>query len=185
VRSHDELPISHSGRRFGIDARDRREETGDAGVEGALAALETFYYALNSRDAGVLAAVVSEHALAQLNNPVGGILRGGEAIVDLYASKIFRGRVKVVVEFGDFVQYFGDDHAVFAGRERGTYTVDGADPRALTIRTSRYFRYDPGRRRWMQFHHHGSIDDARLLAEYQKAVLGPGAGRSGSSGASR
>jgi ketosteroid isomerase-like protein len=164
--------ITHSDLSFGPDSHDRRAEAGDPGLEGALAALETFYYALNNRDAEALAAVVSDHALAQLNNPVGGILRGGDAIVELYASKIFRGRVKVEVRFGDFVQYLGEHHAVFAGRETGTYTVDAGEPRPLTIRTSRYFRYDTDAGKWLQLHHHGSIDDAELLGAYQKAVLG-------------
>lgn len=120
----------------------------------------------------MLADVVADHELAQLNNPVGGILRGGHAIVDLYATKIFHGRVKVAVEFGDFVEYLGDEHALFAGREKGAYVVDDGEPRALSIRTSRYFRYDRGAGRWLQFHHHGSIDDAQVLAEYQRALLG-------------
>jgi hypothetical protein len=139
----------------------------------ALAALETFYYALNNRDAETLAEVVAAHPLAQLNNPLGGILRGGAEIVELYASRIFRGRVRVEVTFSDFVQYLGDRHALFAGRETGTYTVGGdTEPQALAIRTSRYFRYDADASSWLQFHHHGSIDDAALLAAYQKAALG-------------
>jgi ketosteroid isomerase-like protein len=167
-----ESAITHSALRFGTDARDRRDETGDSGLDGALAALETFYYALNNRDADALAAVLAGHPLAQLNNPLGGILRGGDAIVDLYATKIFRGPVRVEVEFGDFVQYVGAGHAVFAGRETGTYTVDGQDPRDLAIRTTRYFRYDGDAGRWLQFHHHGSIDGPEELGAYQRAVLG-------------
>lgn len=164
--------ISHSEQRFGLDSRDRRGEAANPGLEGALAALETFYHALNNRDPEILADVLSEHPLAQLNNPVGGILRGGGSIVDLYASKIFRGRVVVQVEFGDFVQYTDDRHVLFAGRETGTYAADGGEPRALAIRTSRYFRYDSSRGRWLQFHHHGSIDEPEVLAAYQLAVMG-------------
>jgi hypothetical protein len=164
--------ISHSDLKFGPRARVRLTEAGDPGPEGALAALETFYYALNQRDAEVLAAIVADDDLAQLNNPVGGILRGGNAIIDLYVNKIFKGAVTVEVEFADFIQYLGADHAVFAGRETGTYTVDGSEPEPLRIRTSRYFRYNSELGRWIQYHHHGSIDDAQLLADYQRAVLG-------------
>jgi hypothetical protein len=39
----------------------------------------------------------------------------------------------------------------------------------LAIRTSRLFRRAPGDR-WHQVHHHGSIDDPQLLADYQAAV---------------
>jgi ketosteroid isomerase-like protein len=164
--------ITHGNLSFGPDSLDRRTETTRAGVDGALAALETFYYALNNRDPDALAAVLAQHPLAQLNNPLGGILRGGDSILDLYAGKIFRGPVKVEVTFGDIVQYAGDRHVVFAGRETGTYTVEGEEPRVLSIRTSRYFRNDLDAGRWQQLHHHGSIDDAAMLGDYQRAVLG-------------
>jgi hypothetical protein len=36
------------------------------------------------------------------------------------------------------------------------------------IRTSRWFKLADGR--WRQLHHHGSIEDADLLARYQLAV---------------
>jgi hypothetical protein len=46
--------ISHSEERFGLDSRDLRGEATDPGLEGALAALETFYHALNNRGAEIL-----------------------------------------------------------------------------------------------------------------------------------
>ncbi len=163
--------ITVSDLRFGADARNRVAESSNAEPEGFLAALESFYYALAHQDAEVLAQVWSDDDLAQLNNPLGGILRGGEAIVDLY-RRIFSGRARLDVEFGDFVQYLGEDHALVAGRESGTYSVDGSSPVKLSIRTSRYFRYDADRGRWLQFHHHGSITAPEALAAYQEAILG-------------
>lgn len=56
------------------------------------------------------------------------------------------------------------------GRERGELGVSG-QPMKLAIRTSRIFRRDPDGR-WLQVHHHGSIDDPQMLAAYQAAVLG-------------
>lgn len=53
--------------------------------------------ALNHRDPHTLAAIIADDALARLNNPLGGILRGGKAIIDLYANKIFQGSVRVTV----------------------------------------------------------------------------------------
>lgn len=38
----------------------------------------------------------------------------------------------------------------------------------MAIRTSRVFRRISGE--WRQVHHHGSVDDAELLAAYQQAV---------------
>ncbi len=163
--------ISLSDLRFGADARNRIDASSNAEPEGFVAALESFYYALAHRDAEVLALVWSDDDLAQLNNPLGGILRGGQAIVDLY-RRIFSGRARLDIEFGDFVQYLGEDHALVAGRESGTYTMEGSAPVQLSIRTSRYFRYDSDRGRWRQFHHHGSIDVPAALAAYQEAILG-------------
>jgi len=41
----------------------------------------------------------------------------------------------------------------------------------LNIRTTRIFHLVDGR--WRQIHHHGSIEDANLLAEYQNVVRNP------------
>ncbi|WP_020421304.1 nuclear transport factor 2 family protein [Amycolatopsis sp. ATCC 39116] len=153
---------------FGPDSRNRLDAATGPGIEGALAALETFYFAFNQRDSDVFARVWTQDALAQLNNPLGGILRGGEAISALY-DKVFHGPARVTVTFGDIVEYAGDGHALFAGRETGSYVVDGREV-PLRIRTSRYFRYEDGR--WAQYHHHGSIDDAAELAAYQSAIRG-------------
>ncbi|HSZ31640.1 MAG TPA: nuclear transport factor 2 family protein [Pseudonocardiaceae bacterium] len=68
------------------------------------------------------------------------------------------------------VEYLGDTHAVFAGRETGTYTDPENTVVPLRIRTTRYFRYEQGR--WQQYHHHGSIDDPAALRAYQHAVTG-------------
>lgn len=162
--------IQHTDLSYGPDARDRLDQATDpAAANGAHAALESFYYALNQRDLTALRKDWADDPLAQLNNPLGGILRGGEAIAELY-RKIFAGKVLVQVTFGDVTEYLGDNHGVFAGRETGTYTADGGDPVALEIRTTRYFRYQDGR--WRQYHHHGSIDDPDALRAYQQAVAG-------------
>ncbi|MCO5974520.1 YybH family protein [Actinoallomurus soli] len=163
------MVIRHTDPAYGPDARNRLPETADPSPTGAYAALESFYYALNNRDAQALREDWSDHPLAQLNNPLGGVLRGGDAVAGLY-EKIFTGPVRVEVTFGDVVEYVGADHAVFAGREVGTYTGPDGVPVPLRIRTTRYFRYEDGR--WRQFHHHGSIDDAEALAAYQRAVTG-------------
>jgi ketosteroid isomerase-like protein len=154
---------------FGPDSRNRLGEAGDPSARGAEAALETFYYALNNRDIDALRADWADSPLAQLNNPVGGILRGADAIVGLY-SKIFGGAVGVQVTFTDVVSYQGREHAVFAGREIGSYTRRDGTSVPLEIRTSRYFRYEDGR--WRQYHHHGSIDDPAALDGYQQAIRG-------------
>ena len=154
---------------FGAAARNRLDEARDPGPDGAVAALETFYFALNNADLDVLRAVWSPDPLAQLNNPVGGILRSGEAIADLY-RRIFAGGLGVQVTFTDAATYLGADTAVFAGRELGSYTGPGGKRVPLQIRTSRIFTWHAGEGRWLQTHHHGSIDDPEALAAYQAAA---------------
>jgi ketosteroid isomerase-like protein len=152
---------------FGRDARSLLPQTRPEGPDGALAALETFYYAFNQRSLPTLEAIWADDALVQLNNPLGGILRGTAAIGDLY-TRVFTGTARVWVEFTDIVAYTSTDTVVFAGRERGEFTV-GATTVQLSIRTSRVFAHQAGIG-WRQVHHHGSIDDADLLRTYQQAV---------------
>ncbi|GGM45570.1 hypothetical protein GCM10012275_15780 [Longimycelium tulufanense] len=161
--------IQHTALRYGPEARNRLVEATTPTIEGAYAALESFYYAFNQRDGDVLREVWAQHPLAQLNNPLGGILRGGDKVAELY-EKVFHGSARVEVTFGDIVEYSDERHAVFAGRETGSYTGADGDTIALEIRTTRYFRYDEGR--WRQYHHHGSIDAPDALGAYQRAVTG-------------
>lgn len=156
---------------FGAQSRDRQAEAKDPSADGAIAALETFYYALNQRDIDAMTAVWSPHGLAQLNNPVGGILRGGNDAVALY-QRIFDSGMQLAVTFSDAVTYLEPTTAVFAGRETGTYAPEGKPASPLAIRTSRFFSYDGDAGRWVQLHHHGSIDDPDALRDYQFAVKG-------------
>ncbi|MEU4197910.1 nuclear transport factor 2 family protein [Kribbella sp. NPDC026611] len=151
---------------FGPGARARLAEAADPGRAGALAALETFYYALNHKDLDTLVAGWADDGLVQLNNPIGGILRGREAVRGLY-ERVFAGSLNVQVTFGDAATYWRTDTVVFAGRETGTYQHPTLGEQPLHIRTTRVFSYVDG---WQQVHHHGSIDDADALATYQAAV---------------
>ena len=69
--------IRRTDPQFGPRARNRLDETSNRSIEGARAALESVYYALNNREAAVLREDWTDHPLAQLNNPLGGILRAG------------------------------------------------------------------------------------------------------------
>jgi hypothetical protein len=74
------------------------------------------------------------------------------------------------VEFWDYTIHRVGDVFWAVGRERGTY-VDGGAAKPLNIRTSRIFQLVDSR--WRQIHHHGSIEDAKLLEEFQNAVRSP------------
>lgn len=99
-------------------------------------------------------------------NPLGGIKRGWSEIRSVY-ERIFSGEARVTVEFYDYTihRFGGVFYAV--GRERGQLWR-GEFTLSLAIRTTRFFRLAEGR--WRQIHHHGSIDDPKLLARYQEAV---------------
>lgn len=150
--------------------RNRLAELPQPGIDGAEAALETLYYALNHRILSLFRQMWVDDPLSQLDNPVGGIARGTDEIAALYA-RIFNGAVRVNVELTDVVRYATPEIVIFAGREHGTYEVDGrVEP--LDIRTTRVLRYVDGLG-WRQLHHHGSIDQANVLTRYQVAVFGP------------
>lgn len=157
-------------RTYGRSAVDRRIEALEPTLEGARAALECFYFAFNQRSLDALEAIWAQGPLISLKNPLGGIMRGLDDIRALY-QRIFDGPAQVWVEFYDVVEYVGQDTVVFAGRERGEFTLnDRSVP--LAIRTTRVFQYFGGQLGWRQVHHHGSIDDSEALARYQRAVRG-------------
>lgn len=150
--------------------RNRLGEASSPSLEGAQAALETFYYGFNTHELELLRRNWLDAPLAQLDNPVGGIMRGTEAVNAVYA-RIFAGAAHVRVEFYDIVAYLSQEMVVFAGRERGTYERDGKSY-PLDIRTTRIFAYVPEQGGWRQVHHHGSIDNAERLAHYVQTALG-------------
>jgi len=161
--------IEPSQYRYGKDAANLIEQTREPCIIGARAVLESFYHAFNRRDLAVLRQIWAEHELIQLNNPLGGILRGYDAIAELY-DRIFSGPASVWVEFYGIVEFVGDGMVAFAGRERGEFSRDGKTL-ALSIRTTRIIQWLGAETGWKQVHHHGSIDDPALLAAYQKAVI--------------
>jgi ketosteroid isomerase-like protein len=161
--------------RIGRNAKRMIAESRVSGFSGALAALELFYHGFNARLPEILASAWHCDDLIQLNNPLGGIMRGPESINQLYQG-VLNGRARVWVEFFDVVAYSSDHVVVFAGSERGECEAKG-ETLQLQIRTSRIFAFEEGGG-WKQVHHHGSIDDPELLKKYQQFVGRAGAERS-------
>jgi hypothetical protein len=129
-------------------------------------ALAEFYRAFNTRDLDLMKMNWLNSDEACMNNPLGGIRRGWPAIKEVY-ERLFNSQGVVSVEFFDYTVHESPGSFVAIGRERGQYrgrehVID------LRIRTSRWFTLSGGRFR--QLHHHGSIDEADLLARYQAAV---------------
>lgn len=134
----------------------------------ALDALIDFYRAFNSRDLAALAANWAEGGAPSMDNPIGGIRRGWQSISQGY-SRLFEGPATVHVTFYDFTSQGGRDWHLFAGREKGACETPGAAI-DLRIRTTRWFIKTDGV--WRQLHHHGSIEEPTLLADYQQAIFG-------------
>jgi ketosteroid isomerase-like protein len=135
-------------------------------------ALAQFYLAINSRDLSLLESNWEHSPDAVMDNPLGGIKRGWDEIHPLY-ERLFATPASYHFEFYDYTLHTGGDVFYVVGRERGSVTQNGRTL-SLAIRTSRIFRRD-AKGLWRQVHHHGSIDDAKMLADYQQAVLGAAA----------
>jgi ketosteroid isomerase-like protein len=133
-----------------------------------LGALIGFYRAFNGGDLNGLAANWADGDTPSMDNPIGGIRRGWPAISEGY-SKLFNGPASVQVTFHDFISQGGSDWHLFVGREKGVCKTPTASL-DLRIRTTRWFIKTDGA--WRQLHHHGSIEEPKLLADYQRAIFG-------------
>jgi ketosteroid isomerase-like protein len=140
------------------------EELGD--LSRPQQALAQFYRAFNSRDLKMIDDNFAASDDVAIDNPLGGIRRGADEPHKMYES-VFKSPANVHVVFWDYTIHRAGDVFWAVGRERGTY-VDGGVEKDLNVRTTRVFQLIDGR--WRQMHHHGSIEDAKLLADYQNAV---------------
>ena len=133
-------------------------------------ALGQFYAAFNARDLAGVRAVWAGDPDISMDNPIGGIARGWDAIGGTYRS-LFEGTARVRVQFHHYSLHHTSDAFLAVGRERGNLVTE-AGTLALAFRTSRWFVRRDGLYR--QLHHHGSIDDPVLLAEYRARISGRG-----------
>ena len=140
------------------------EDLGD--ISQPQQALAQFYRAFNTRDLKMIDENFAPSDEVAIDNPLGGIRRGADEPHKMY-EVVFRSPADVHVEFWDYTIHRAGDVFWAVGRERGTYR-DGDVLKNLSVRTTRIFQLLDGR--WRQMHHHGSIDDARLLGEYQATV---------------
>lgn len=143
-----------------------KEEQGD--LSSPLQTLVQFYHAFNSGDLKEMSDNWEQSEDIAMDNPLGGIKRGWAEISSVY-EKIFNGPAEVYVEYYDYTIHEYGDVFYAVGRERGFFRL-GEARLDLAIRTSRIFRRVGNN--WKQTHHHGSIEDAKLLATYQSAVMG-------------
>jgi ketosteroid isomerase-like protein len=140
------------------------EELGD--LSQPPQALAQFYRAFNTRDLKMMDENFAHSDEVAIDNPLGGIRRGADEPHKMYEG-VFKSPADIHVEFWDYTIHRAGDVFWAVGRERGTY-LDGEIVKNLNVRTTRVFQLIDGR--WRQMHHHGSIEDAALLGEYQHAV---------------
>lgn len=126
-------------------------------------ALAEYYRAFNSRSFQLMELNWSDCEDVSMAGPLGGTQNGWMSISRIY-RKLFRGTDIVTLELHDYSFHEVGETFLVVGRERGCY-MNNAIVLDLTIRSSRWFRKAYGR--WRQYHHHGSIDDANLLARFQ------------------
>jgi hypothetical protein len=126
-----------------------------------LGALADYYRAFNTRNFQLMELNWSDCDDVSIESPLGGTQNGWTSISRIY-RKLFRGANVVTLELQDYSIHEIGETFLAVGRERGcclsnTVVLD------LTMRSSRWFRRIYGR--WRQYHHHGSIGDAHLLAD--------------------
>ena len=126
-------------------------------------ALADYYRAFNSRNFQLMELNWSDCDNVSMDSPLGGTQNGWTRISRIY-RKLFRGTNVVTLELHEYSIHEVGETFLAVGLERGCYLND-AIALDLTIRSSRWFRQMYGR--WRQYHHHGSIDDANLLARLQ------------------
>jgi ketosteroid isomerase-like protein len=143
------------------------EELGD--LSQPQQALAQFYRAFNTRDLKMMDENFAQSDEVAIDNPLGGIRRGADEPHKMYEG-VFKSPADVHVEFWDYTIHRAGDVFWAVGRERGTY-LDGEIVKNLNVRTTRVFQLINGR--WRQMHHHGSIEDAKLLGDYQNVVRSP------------
>jgi hypothetical protein len=151
-------------------------ESAEPGIAGARAALETFYYAFNTRSLDLLKRIWADDPLAQVDTPVAGLVRGSASMATLY-ERGFAGPARIQSALEDIVAYVTPELVVFTGRERGSYTRASAPaeaPQPPEVRTTCVcvFRFIARQGGWRQVYHHVAIGEAEQLAQFQKAVRG-------------
>jgi len=131
------------------------------------AALVDFYHAFNNTSMEKMTANWCQTEQASMSNPLGGVRRGWHEIASVY-ERIFNGSARVYVEFYDYSIHQSAQFFCAVGKERG-YFIKSGQKLDLAIRTSRVYQWQD--EQWLQLHHHGSIDSAKLLQAYQSAVI--------------
>lgn len=132
--------------------------------EGALA---EFYRAFNSRDLALMEQNWAGDE-AVVFHELGGVRNGWTEIKELYEQTLLASPAGVLMTFHDCRIDRSSDTFFAVGLERGLLRTP-KDVLEFRIRATRMFAWRGGR--WRQIHHHGSIEEPELLANYLTLVL--------------
>jgi hypothetical protein len=149
-------------------------ETAAPGIEGARAALDTFYYAFNTRSVDLLRQIWEDDPLAQVNTPLVGLVRG-KAIFSTVYNRMTTSTVQTKTVLDDIILYFAPGLAVFTERERATSTQnrDGNTvTEELSGRSICIFRYRIELGGWRLIYHQISLDAQDRATQLQRDVPG-------------
>jgi ketosteroid isomerase-like protein len=130
-------------------------------------ALAEFYCAFNKRDLALMEQNWLPSPDISMEVPLAGSRRGWPEIREVY-QRIFASAASLSVEFYDYVIHEFGTTFLAIGRERKRLQSPHATME-VQMRTSRFYVLQEGR--WWQFHHHGSVDDPKVLQRYQAAIL--------------
>jgi hypothetical protein len=128
----------------------------------------SFIAALNSGDLDLMQQNWDRTGEIAMDNPFGGIQRGWVESRGVY-ERLFAARGQYRFEFYDHTVQPHTDVFIAIGRERGRLVASDALGLDLAIRTTGILRCADAL--WRQIHHHGSIENAEMLARYQQVVL--------------
>jgi hypothetical protein len=149
-------------------------DTALPGIEGARAALETFYYAFNTRSVDLMREIwAADDPLTQVVSPLG--FARGSANIDTAYSRMLSGPMGMQTILDDIVVYLTSELAVFTERERGTDTPHGEQRGTSELvegRTSCIFRFMASQGGWRLIYHQVSLSDPSGLARLQRSVRG-------------
>ena len=164
----------------GVIVRGEQNLLADAavpGIRGARAALETFYYAFNTRSVDLYQRIWADDPLVQVYSPVGGLVRGHAGIATL-SERLFSGSMRIQTVLEDIVAYVTPELVVFTEREHATYTPDSEHDAMSKVAEGRsicVFRFIAEQGGWRLVYHHVSLEDADQLARFQRADGGASA----------
>jgi SnoaL-like domain len=139
--------------------RNLLSDTATGNMEGARAALETFYYAFNTRSLDLLRKIWADDPLAQVVTPLVNHVRGIANINAVY-DRMKSTPMPMSTVLDDIVMYFTPGLAVFTERERATSSNDShASAEELSGRSVCIFHFMAKKGGWRLIYHQVSLDN--------------------------